>query len=166
MEAGAEDEEDLFDVLTLDPSIAAVGSLRAEGVELFGQAIEVSDACIPLLYVQDGEVLFKNHVGDLLQTCGELAELGFEECIIMDLDSLGGSIDRSLWNRLSSLDIGCIPAGGIDPEDIPFLSRCGYGSAIMDPRIFAEPSSEDDLRPLETEHTISRPRHYGFYSGT
>ncbi len=165
LEAGAEDEDDLFDVLTLDPSIAALGSLRADGIELFDQAMEISDACIPILYIQDGKVLFRRRIDDLFTVCRSITEMGYESCIIMDLDSLGGSMDKSFWNRLSSLDIGCIPAGGIDPEDIPFLVRSGYESAVLDPRIAAKPRQEDALRPLETEHTLAKPRHSGQWTG-
>ncbi len=165
LEAGAEDEDDLFDVLTLDPSIAALGSLRAESLEIFEQAMEISDACIPMLYLQDGDVHFKTYMDGLDAVCRSMTDMGYDECIIMDLDSLGGPMDKKLWDRVSSLDISCIPAGGIDPEDITYLARTGYKAAVFDPRIVSKPQYEDSIRPLETEHTISKPRHSGHWTG-
>ncbi len=159
LEAGAEDENDIFDILTLDPSIAGLGSLRADGLDLFEQAMEISDTCIPILYLQDRGVLFRSHIEDLRMVCDSINDIGYDSCIILDLDSLGGSIDKSLWNQLSSLDLDIVPAGGIDPEDIPFLARSGYEAAVLDPRMITKPRREDSMRPLETEHTLTKPRH-------
>lgn len=165
LEPGVEDIDDVFDALTLDPEQALIGSLRVEGLGLFEEAIEVSDSCIPMIYLDGREAVFQGRRRDASDTLEAMLSMGYEECVLMDLRSLGRALDRDLWTSEFLECLKVIPAGGISMTDIPFLTRSGYDMAVMDPVVRSDESPDDEVRPLGTEHTVSSPRHSGWWSG-
>ncbi len=165
LEAGAADVEDVFDVLTLDPDVALIGTLRLDGMDLYADAIEVSEICVPVLYIEGGRVRFRRRRMDVLAASSELRGMGYERCVLFDAASAGRSIDRDLWRTLHRGDWEAFAAGGITETDIPFLSREGYAGAAIDPYIPSRRPHDEGLRPLETEFSFKSPAPSGSWSG-
>ncbi|GEM_PF-1753045 len=165
LEAGASDVEDVFDVLTLDPDTALIGTMRLPGTDLYAEAIEVSEICVPVLYIEDGKVRFRRRSMDVLSVSSELRDMGYERCVLFDSASAGRSIDRNLWRSVRKADWEAFAAGGIAETDLPFLSREGYAGAVLDPSIPSRRPHEEGVRPLETEFSFKSPAPDGSWSG-
>jgi len=163
VEAGVRDIGDLFDVITLSPEMTMIGTMGLKGHEMMKEAIEISNSCIPLIYASNNEAVFHRFRLPLGETIREMGDIGFESCVVLDLESLGKKINRTFWSKLSHI-IEIVPCGGILLTDVPFLSREGYSTAIVEPSLPQEKSNSADWC-IDTACITESPRAKGRWVG-
>lgn len=137
LEIGMRDEDDLFDAFAMGVSYAVAGSLCCRHFEMFSELFELSDKCIPCLYLDDGVVWERPGAGpkDMGEALEALKRIGFEEMAIIDLPRLGtgtGYSEELVAEALGhgiSLHVG----GGITEKDFESLEEMGVVGALVDP---------------------------------
>jgi len=137
LDLGMRSLQDLFDSFALDISWAVAGSLTLPGTRLFEEIYELSDRCIPCLYL-DGKVIWPRRVGaqdDPERIIRFLERIGFESVAVLDLRRLGTrtGADRSLLRRLEGADPAIFVGGGVTEGDLVLMEEKGFTGALMDP---------------------------------
>jgi uncharacterized protein related to proFAR isomerase len=137
LEIGMRNEDDLFDAFAMGVSYAVAGSLCCRHIEMFKELFDLSDKCIPCLYLDKGVVWERPGAGprDMGDAIEALKEIGFEEMAIIDLPRLGtrsgfseGVVAEALGHGIS-LHVG----GGVTERDFEPLEKMGVAGALVDP---------------------------------
>jgi uncharacterized protein related to proFAR isomerase len=137
LEIGMRNEDDLFDAFAMGVSFAIAGSLCCRNISMFKELFDLSDKCIPCLYL-DGQVVWeKPGAGpvDLGEAIEALKRIGFEEIAVIDLPRLGtrsGFSEEMVTNALSH-GIALYVGGGITENDFDSLEKMGVAGALVDP---------------------------------
>ncbi|MBM4237287.1 MAG: hypothetical protein FJ151_02250, partial [Euryarchaeota archaeon] len=162
LDIGMRSVQDLFDSFAMEASKAIASTLTAPGIGMFREVFELSDQCIPCIYVE-GEVKWGRPNGNpssLKETVRALDDIGFREVAIIDLKRLGlrQGVSRDFASRALSFDLDVLVGGGVMETDIEFLREGGAAGALLDPHT---PIIRDLLgseeRPVPTEDLRSEP---------
>lgn len=137
LDLGMRNIQDLFDSFALDISWAVAGSLTMPGIDLFEEIYELSDRCVPCLYL-DGKVIWRRKdkaPDDPEYVLRLLDRIGFELSAVIDLRKLGtrAGVDSSLLQRLEGTDQALVIGGGVTEGDFVLLKEKGFSGALMDP---------------------------------
>ena len=95
------------------------------------QAYEISDSCIPVLFIQKGEVLCRNgtkRISDVLYT---LEDMGYYRNIVYDTD---GSVGNDSWAAIRGDHPKTIPYLCSDCQDASLLDGLGFEDVVTDIR--------------------------------
>ncbi len=137
LEIGMRDEDDLFDAFAMGVSYAVAGSLCCRRIEMFTELFELSDKCIPCLYLDNGVVWERPGAGprDMGEAIEVLKEIGFEEIAIIDLPRLGtrSGYSKELVEKALGYGIPLNVGGGITEKDFETLEQMGAAGALVDP---------------------------------
>lgn len=137
LEIGMRNEDDLFDAFAMGVSYAVAGSLCCRNINMFKELFELSDKCIPCLYVDNRVVWERPGAGpaDLGEAIEALKNIGFEEIAIIDLPRLGTGSGYSEEMVASALGHGITlhVGGGITEKDFESLEKMGVSGALVDP---------------------------------
>jgi uncharacterized protein related to proFAR isomerase len=137
LEIGLRDENDLFDAFAMGVSYAIAGSLCCRYTDMFTEMFELSDKCIPCLYLDDGVVWERPGAGpkDMEEAIEALKKIGFAEIAIIDLPRLGtrSGFSKDLVAKALEHDIKLYVGGGITEKDFESLERMGVAGALVDP---------------------------------
>jgi uncharacterized protein related to proFAR isomerase len=137
LEIGMRDENDLFDAFAMGVSTAVAGSLCCRHIDMFKELFELSDRCIPCLYLDDGVVWERPGAGprDSDEAIEALKGIGFDEIAIIDLPRLGtrSGFSKELVAKALEHGIALHVGGGITEKDFESLERMGVAGALADP---------------------------------
>jgi uncharacterized protein related to proFAR isomerase len=137
LDIGMRNEDDLFDAFAMGVSYAVAGSLCCRNIDMFRGLFDLSDKCIPCLYL-DGKVVWERPGAgptDLDEAIKALKGMGFDEMAIIDLPRLGSRSGYSKDIVAKALDHGIAihVGGGITERDFDSLERMGAVGALVDP---------------------------------
>jgi uncharacterized protein related to proFAR isomerase len=137
LEIGMRNEDDLFDAFAMGVSYAIAGSMCCRSIRMFDELFELSDKCIPCLYLDNGVVWAKPGAGpkDIGATIDALKGIGFDEIAIIDLPRLGtrSGFSKDLVAYVIGQGISVHVGGGITEKDFAELERMGAKGALVDP---------------------------------
>jgi uncharacterized protein related to proFAR isomerase/DNA-directed RNA polymerase subunit RPC12/RpoP len=137
LEIGMRNEDDLFDAFAMGVSYAVAGSLCCRHIEMFRELFELSDKCIPCLYLDKGVVWERPGAGpkDMGEAMEALKMIGFDEMAIIDLPRLGtrSGYSEELVTEALGHGISLHVGGGITERDFESLERMGVAGALVDP---------------------------------
>ena len=137
LEIGMRDEDDLFDAFAMGVAYAVAGSMCCRHIDMFKELFELSDKCIPCLYLDEGVVWEKTGAGprDMGEAIEALKAIGFSEIAIIDLPRLGTrtGYSKELVSRALSHGVGLYVGGGITEKDFESLEQMGVAGALVDP---------------------------------
>ncbi len=162
LDIGMRSVQDLFDSFAMEVSKAIASTLTATGIGMFRDVFELSDQCIPCVYVDD-EVKWARPNGNplsLKETVRAMNDIGYREVAIIDLRRLGSrqGVSRDFASEALGFDMDVFVGGGVMETDIEFLRQAGAAGALLDPHT---PVIRDLLgseeRPLPTEDIRSEP---------
>ena len=160
LDLGITDLQDLFDSFALDISWAVAGTLSCPSIKLLEEIYELSDSCVPCVYL-DSEVRWgKEGAGpsELSRLLRDLASIGFERIAVIDLNRLGKREGHSegLALRLEGSDSEILMGGGVRESDFEALKEIGFRGALVDPFTpVIESIIEVDGEEEPTDHTMS-----------
>ncbi|MGD0818762.1 MAG: HisA/HisF-related TIM barrel protein [Methanomassiliicoccales archaeon] len=137
LEIGMRNEDDLFDAFAMGVSYAVAGSLCCRNIDMFTELFELSDKCIPCLYLDDGVVWERPGSGpkDMDEAIEALKVIGFHEIAIIDLPRLGtrSGYSKELVAKALGHGIALHIGGGITENDFESLEKMGVAGALVDP---------------------------------
>jgi uncharacterized protein related to proFAR isomerase len=137
LEIGMRNEDDLFDAFAMGVSYAVAGSLCCRNMDMFKVLFELSDKCIPCLYLDQQVVWERPGAGptDLGEAIEALKVIGFEEIAIIDLPRLGtrSGFSNEMVAAALSHGIAIHIGGGITENDFESLEKMGVAGALVDP---------------------------------
>ncbi len=137
LEIGMRNEDDLFDAFAMGVSHAVAGSLCCRSMDMFKVIFELSDKCIPCLYLDQQVVWERPGAGpaDLEEAIEALKAIGFDEIAIIDLPRLGTRSGYSMEMVARALGHGVAihVGGGITEKDFESLEKIGVAGALVDP---------------------------------
>lgn len=154
--------DDVFDAFSMDVDMLMIGSSNLDSFEVFEEAHEVSDSCIPLLMYNGKSVIFSNGVYDLSKTLKKIDAIGFENIVVLDLPSLGrnNKPGNPFWRDIYRGRANLIPAGGITEKDLPYLREWDYNQALRDylnpPVQLFEENPLPEINPSSTKYGLKR----------
>lgn len=137
LEIGMRSEDDLFDAFAMGVSYAVAGSLFCRSIDTFRELFELSDKCIPCLYL-DGQVVWERPgagPADLGEAIEALKKIGFDEIAVIDLPRLGkrSGYSKEMVTEALAHGIRLHIGGGITENDFDSLERMGVVGALVDP---------------------------------
>lgn len=137
LEIGMRNEDDLFDAFAMGVSYAVAGSLCCRNMDMFKEFFDLSDKCIPCLYLDNGVIWERPGAGpkDMDEAIRALKEIGFDEIAIIDLTRLGSRSGFSSDLVAKALEHGVTlhVGGGITENDFQSLEHLGVATALVDP---------------------------------
>jgi uncharacterized protein related to proFAR isomerase len=137
LEIGMRNEDDLFDAFAMGVSYAVAGTLCCRSIGMFKELFDLSDKCIPCLYLDTDVVWERAEAGptDLDEAIEALKRIGFEEIAIIDLPRLGSrsGYSEDIVTRALAHGITLHMGGGITERDFDSLERMGVAGALVDP---------------------------------
>ena len=137
LEIGLRNEDDLFDAFAMGVSYAVAGSLCCRQIDMFKELFELSDKCIPCLYLDKQVVWERPGAGpcDLGEAIKALKAIGFDEIAIIDLTRLGtrSGYSKEIVTKALEHGIDLIVGGGITENDFESLEKMGVAGALVDP---------------------------------
>ena len=137
LDIGMRNEDDLFDAFAMGVSFAVAGSLCCRHIDMFKELFELSDKCIPCLYLDEGVVWERTGAGprDMGEAIEALKAIGFEEMAIIDLPRLGtrSGYSKELVAKALEHGVSIYVGGGITEKDFDSLEHMGVAGALVDP---------------------------------
>jgi hypothetical protein len=97
---------------------------------VLSQAYDLSDSCIPVLFISKGKVLAKNGTKGLDELLDKIENLGFVNIIIFDTDD---SLSKEDWTAIRSKHANAIPYVRMD---LLGLEDIGFKDLIVDDQFF------------------------------
>jgi uncharacterized protein related to proFAR isomerase len=147
LDLGIRNLQDLFDCFAMDISWAVAGTLTSPGPGLFEEMYDLSDRCLPCVYLDRKVLWSKEGAGptDLRQVMRLLDRVGFEIVAVIDLGRLGARSGAShrLMHELEGADPAPLLGGGVTEGDLNHMKEIGLRGALMDP---FTPAIEDIVR--------------------
>jgi uncharacterized protein related to proFAR isomerase len=137
LDIGIRDLQDLFDSFAMDISWAVAGSLSCPTTKLFEEIFDLSDRCVPCIYI-DREVRWDRPgagPSDLGRLLHFLFETGFERLAVIDLPRLGKreGYSEHLAAYLDGYEVEILLGGGVRETDLGALQELGFKGALVDP---------------------------------
>ncbi len=107
--------DDLLDALLFDCDMILMPyhMLASDGV--LKDAYELSDSCLPAVFVLEGSALTRRGTGDIPDILEALDAVGFSAPVVVDTD---GSLTPDMWVRIFDLCPGTVPYVG-DVSQLP-----------------------------------------------
>jgi uncharacterized protein related to proFAR isomerase len=136
LEMGVQRREDVMDGLILDAERVLLGTLTVRGLQLFREAYDMADGCLPCLYLSGGRIMGPGPSDmEPVAMSKALAALGFGALGVIDLDRLGrySGFSRELADRFAAVNAEVYLGGGIREGDLDALKRLGMAGGFLDP---------------------------------
>ncbi len=121
------DVEDVFDCFMGSAVKVLVPYHTTRNDEVLREAFEVSENCMPVLFVSQGMVICRDEgTKDIMSAVSEIAGIGFKEIVLFDTDSMLGMYD---WVALNNMFPGLIPF--VRSKGLP-IGDAGFPAFIVD----------------------------------
>lgn len=120
--------EDVFDCFMGNISKVLIPYHTLRDSHVMKEAFEVSDNCIPVLFVSEGRVMGRNgQSGEIRAVLKEMTAIGFPEVVVFDSDNMMTDYD---WTAILERYSGVIPY--VKDRDPEHYSALGYKTVIYD----------------------------------
>jgi hypothetical protein len=122
-----EDVDDIFDCFMGDIAKVLIPYHTVRNSKVLEEAYEVSDNCIPILFVSQGKAVCRGgKTKDIMDAVEELERIGFAETAVLDTDGMMTADD---WAAMNGRSKGLIPYVR-DRDKVP--SEIGFRYIISD----------------------------------
>ncbi len=121
-----ETEDDVFDGFLSNGEALLMPYHMMTRDDVLEEAFELSDSCIPVLFISKRKVIANKRSKDIQETIREIEDVGFSTIIVFDTDD---SLSMDDWRSLHSEDTGIIP---YVREDLIGLKDLGFKETIVD----------------------------------
>lgn len=121
-----QNEDDVFDGFLSNGERLLIPYHNVESDEVLVQGHALSDSCVPVLFVEKGEVLSVGGRKGLYGTIGLMEDIGFAAVVVFDTD---GSLGIDDWKYIASRHPGTVP---YVRKHVPGLEDLGFDDVIVD----------------------------------
>lgn len=156
LDIGMRTVQDLFDSFAMEVSRAIVSTMTSTGLGIFNEVFELSDRCLPCIYLDEEIVWAKKRAGPsrIKEMAKKLKSIGYEEMAVVDLKRLGtaNGVSRGLLEEMLACEIDIYIGGGVIETDLEFLREKGVAGALIDPHtpvIRSLFETEENLTPTD-----------------
>jgi len=121
-----ETEDDVFDGFLSNGEALLMPYHMLTGDDVLAEAFDLSDSCIPVLFVSKGKVIANKRNKEILDTVRLIEEVGFSNIIVFDTDD---SLSMDDWESLHSENPDIMP---YVRNDLLGLKEMGFKDVIVD----------------------------------
>lgn len=170
LDLGMRSVQDLFDSFAMEISRAVASTLTVPNMKLFRDIFELSDRCLPCIYMEGDAVLSRKNSDpqSFKAMAKELKSIGYDEIGAIDLSRLGkrSGVSERFVSKVRDCDLGVVIGGGVIESDLDMLKGSGFHGAFIDPYtpiiadIIDERQDElptDHVEPTTRKATTPRP---------
>ncbi len=121
-----EKEGDVFDGFLSNGEALLMPYHLMKGDDVLEEAFELSDSCIPVLFISNGKVIANKRTKEVRDAVHQIEDAGFSTMIVFDTDD---SLSIDDWRSLHSENPGIIP---YVREDLIGLKDLGFKEIVVD----------------------------------
>jgi len=137
LDLGMRSVQDLFDSFAMEISRAVASTLTVPSMKLFRDIFELSDRCLPCIYMDGDAVWSRQNSGpqSFKTMVKELKSIGYDEIGAIDLSRLGkrSGVSERFVSKVQDCDLGVVIGGGVIESDLDKLRESGFHGAFIDP---------------------------------